>query len=269
AYDGATRTMTINMDAGPDYALVEIWVSRLADGTIQWYVRGAAGTIRDTSTCADGAGTLATVANTDVVDLVGTRSGVQDGLVIDGLNRADLRSAANSWAGTGVEFRMDFGPTPVADRDRVTVLAGGGNDTITVGTGGIGLDTGGTGLVFGGTAFPAFVSLDGGYGSDTISAAGGAGFGGPAPSPVDIEGDVGADVLTGGLAGDEIDGGTGNDTITGGAGADTLIGDSQNDIIYANDGEPDALIDGGAHTDTVHYDVGIDPAPTGAEIVNP
>jgi Ca2+-binding RTX toxin-like protein len=260
--------MTINMDAGPSHTFVEIWVSHLIDGTIEWYPRGASNGIAEKAPCADAAGTLATVTNTDVVELVGTRAGVRDALLIDGLNRADLRSAANSWAGTGIEFRIDFGTTAVADADRVTILAGGAHDTITIGTGGISLDTVGTRLVLAGAEFPR-VDVDGGYGSDRISAAGDPTVGGPAPRPVVIDGDYGADVLTGGLAGDELDGGIGNDTLTGGGGSDTLLGGTQNDTIWANDGEADARIDGGNHTDTVHYDVGIDPAPTGAEIVNP
>ncbi|MFN9944212.1 MAG: calcium-binding protein, partial [bacterium] len=61
----------------------------------------------------------------------------------------------------------------------------------------------------------------------------------------------GADVITGGAGADAILGGAGADTITGSEGADSLLGGPGDDTLVAEG--TDALIDGGANTDTVQF----------------
>jgi chitodextrinase len=266
-YDSATRTATIDLDDGiaPGDAATYT-ILRQADGTINWSRRGG-GAPDIEGTCSDGSGTVATIVNTDVIQLNDTRAGVDDHIDVTGVDFTDLRSAARTWSGTGIEFRVDFGPTAVSDGDALDIAAGGANDTITVGTGGVALDTQGTAIVLTGGQLP-LVQIHGGFGSDRISAAGGGVAGAAAWRTVDIDGESGRDVLTGGLAGDVLAGGIGDDTLEGGPGADTLLGETQNDTIRANDGEADVRIDGGNHTDTVYFDTGLE-TPANAETLIP
>ena len=71
-------------------------------------------------------------------------------------------------------------------------------------------------------ATPAFATFDavGSPGADVIDGSGGGGQGSPHLRSLRISGRDGADVLTGGGAGDEIDGGAGDDAIDGGPGFD-------------------------------------------------
>jgi hypothetical protein len=67
--------------------------------------------------------------------------------------------------------------------------------------------------------------------------------------------------------------------VSGGPGADRLFGLTGADTLDARDGEADLEIDcgedsdpwpdGSEDTDTVFYDVGIDPTPINCEIENP
>ena len=203
------------MDAGPSQTVVASEVSRRVDGTIEWDARGALGTLRQNAPCDDGGGTVATVTNTDVVDIVGTRSGVNDLLTIWGVDRADQRSTATTFSGTGVEFRIDYGATADAG-DQLQIFSGGDNDTITVGTGRVALDTVGTAVVFG-SGLPR-ITIRGGFGNDRISAAGSPETGASPTAGVDLDAESGRDIVIGGAGGDTLRGGIGNDEVEGGPG---------------------------------------------------
>ena len=244
------------MDAGPSHAVVASEVNRRVDGTIEWDARGAAGTLRQNAPCDDGAGTVATVTNTDVVDVVGTRSGVSDLLMVWGVNRADQRSTATSFAGTGIEFRIDYGAT-ADEGDQLQIASGGDNDTITVGTGRVALDTVGTAVVLAGSGFPR-LSHRGGFGNDRISAAGSPETGASPTAGVDLDAESGRDIVIGGAGDDTLRGGIGNDEVEGGPGPDSVYGDTNIDILRMHDGVADALIDGGAGADTAYYDAGLE-----------
>jgi|tagenome__1003787_1003787.scaffolds.fasta_scaffold20976767_2 Ca2+-binding RTX toxin-like protein len=74
-------------------------------------------------------------------------------------------------------------------------------------------------------------------------------------------GGEGNDVLRGKAGNDELHGGSvfvfgggGDNVLDGGIGLDTLIGYEEDDVIYANDGEPDLRISCGGGNDTVYDD---------------
>ena len=81
------------------------------------------------------------------------------------------------------------------------------------------------------------VSLTGGSGNDTLTAAGFTGN-------VTLDGGAGNDVIQGGNGNDSLLGGTGNDSIDGGAGNDTILGGDGSDTLSGGDGND--RVDGGA-----------------------
>lgn len=121
------------------------------------------------------------------------------------------------------------------------------------------------------TGSAAADSLIGLAGDDRLNGDGG---------PDDLNGGDGDDTLSGGADKDWLKGDSGNDTLHGGAGTDQLFGERQictspgctpgNDVLYARDGEVDAVVCGGGQ-DTTQVDaldqVQIDGA-TGCETVD-
>jgi Ca2+-binding RTX toxin-like protein len=93
----------------------------------------------------------------------------------------------------------------------------------------------------------------GGAGDDELRAAAGLSGtprpGTPAPSPQQLYGEDGDDVLSGGSAEDRLDGGGGNDVLNGLKGPDLLLGRAGNDRLVGNRGD-DAL-DGGLGDDVL------------------
>lgn len=130
----------------------------------------------------------------------------------------------------------------------VDILAGGGDDTITIGA----LDR---------VRTATLLTVNGGDGNDTINSNGASiGF-----IRVSLIGGLGDDSLTGSAGIDSLDGGEGddvlngqggNDLIFGGLGDDTILGGTGNDRILAGDGSDS--IDAGAGDDSVTGDVGAD-----------
>lgn len=130
----------------------------------------------------------------------------------------------------------------------VDILAGDGNDTITIGA----LDR---------VRTATLLTVNGGDGNDTINM-NGANTG---LVRVSLIGGLGDDSLTGGSGIDSLDGGEGddaldgqggNDSIVGGLGDDTILGGSGNDRITAGEGSDS--IDAGTGDDSVNGDVGAD-----------
>ena len=80
-----------------------------------------------------------------------------------------------------------------------------------------------------------------------------------------IEGQESADLINGGLGNDNISAGDGPDTVTGGPGTDIFALSAGDDVAFADDGEADGSINGGAGIDTVRYDAGLDPTPVAVE----
>lgn len=130
----------------------------------------------------------------------------------------------------------------------VDILAGGGDDMITIGA----LDRVRTATV---------LTINGGDGNDTINS-NGASIG---LMRVSLIGGLGDDSLTGSAGIDSLDGGDGddvldaqggNDLIFAGLGDDTILGGAGNDRIFAGDGSDN--IDAGTGDDSVIGDVGAD-----------
>ena len=130
----------------------------------------------------------------------------------------------------------------------VDILAGGGDDTITIGA----LDR---------VRTATLLTVNGGDGNDTINS-NGASIG---LMRVSLIGGLGDDSLTGSAGIDSLDGGDGddvldaqggNDLVFGRLGDDTILGGAGNDRIFAGDGSDN--IDSGTGDDSVIGDVGAD-----------
>ena len=130
--------------------------------------------------------------------------------------------------------RLDVEGTRRADQIVVDLNATTGNIDVTI-----------NGTAAGSFALaqaPAGIRIDGGKGNDTITV--GAGI----TLPVEIRGDKGNDVITGGSGADLIDGGAGKDNCNGGAGSDTILGGAGGDSVSGGSGSDN--IDGGSGRDS-------------------
>ena len=158
-----------------------------------------------------------TLGNVAVADI--TSINIRGG---SGANTIDLSGvvAADFTGLTGVSVTGGDGDDIITGTAEFndTIIAGDGNDTITVGIGA--------------------TSVDGGDGHDTITAA---------------DGD---DTIEGGDGHDLITAGTGNDSVRAGDGHDTVSGEDGDDIIDAGDG--DDLINGNAGLDNINGGFGND-----------
>ena len=130
----------------------------------------------------------------------------------------------------------------------VDILAGDGNDTITINA----LDR---------VTTATLLTINGGDGNDTINS-NGANIGLMRVSLIgglgddSLTGSAGIDSLDGGDGDDLLDGQGGNDLIFGRLGDDTILGGTGNDRVLAGDGSDS--IDAGAGDDTVSGDIGAD-----------
>ena len=189
---------------------------------------------------------------------------------LSGVSSAEFTSLARVSVTGGDGDDTILGTADLGD----TILAGDGNDTVTVGSGGTSVDGGdGNDSI---TAGDGDDTIEGGDGHDLIMAGGGndsvrAGDGHDTVSGEDgddtinagdgndlINGNAGMDLIDGGfgddmLMGDTDDdtifGGAGRDTIGGGDGDDSLVGNSQNDVINGEAGNDS--INAGAGDDSV------------------
>lgn len=228
----------------------------------------------------------ATTTNTDSI-VVTAPSGTTETLVLDLSGGAFAPGAAAESDTPEIEISTALGDAT----DAVVVQGGAGNDTIRMGSTGMGLNADGDrDVTFG--PVPAQVEVFGGGGVNTLTATGGSGTGSVYGGKVILHAGGSGDLLTGGNGNDELYGGAGNDTLeggngndvlsgaggndvlkagdgddqlTGGAGADQLIASTGNDTMRADDDEADTTINGGPGTDTAYYDAGLDPAPLATE----
>jgi Ca2+-binding RTX toxin-like protein len=152
---------------------------------------------------------------------------------------------------TDGDLDVTFSPS----NHRLEVYALEGDDYVN------GRGEGGAGLRFLGP-----IDIDGGPGNDWLLRGGAQGdvlTGGPGNDR--LEGQDGADDIDGGSGDDYVSGGAHDDELTGGSGSDEFAASGGNDLIFAEDGEADGPINGGAGTDTAFYDVGLDPTPVAVE----
>lgn len=99
-----------------------------------------------------------------------------------------------------------------------------GDDRIDAGTAGINLNGDDDADVLFDNLSPSALTLSGGEGNDTISAAGSAAVGGPSTLNLSLSGGPGDDVLVGGDGFDELTPGTGIDSLDGGPSSDRILG---------------------------------------------
>lgn len=117
----------------------------------------------------------------------------------------------------------------------LTVNAGGGNNSITVGA----LETSFAAAVVAGTRS---VTINGDDGDDNINAT-------ATNLALSVQGGNGADTILGGSMIDTVDGGSGDDSIEGGGGNDSLAGGADNDTVKGGAGTDS--IDGGTGQDSI------------------
>ncbi len=265
SYDAAARTLRINADGGTGSPERTNVISRQADGVILWASTASVGS-RAAAACGTAETGIATVANTDIVELTGTTIGVKDNVHVVNVG-TDPRGAAETFVGSGIEFRLTYDANAFPNGDSLKIVGSGGVDVITVGTTAITLDSAGTKIVPLGAPY-AGLRIEGGYGNDTISGAGSAATGGRATRALDVNAGVGRDIIVGGDGADVLRGDVGNDDLTGGLGRDFVYGDNNDDVLRTADGLNDPGIDGGIGADTAYFDDPLD-SPVGVETLHP
>jgi Ca2+-binding RTX toxin-like protein len=274
SYSAATRQVTAKLAVGDGPATLKVVGDAIHFG-------------QGSTLAACGA---ATRTNTDQINVVGT-SGL-DALTIDESGGWFVPGAtAEDDTTSEIEIAVNLGEAT----DELTVIGAAVDDNISIGQSGLALNADGDRDVTWSPRLDA-VTAHGRGGENTITARGGAGSGSAYAGQVflfagddgdTLRGSSQADVLTGGAGADTLDGRSGADTLdgkggndtlqgadgadvmTGGPGADSFAGSDGDDTLHADDGEADTNINGGPLTDTVFYDVGIDPNPVAVEIRNP
>jgi Ca2+-binding RTX toxin-like protein len=232
---------------------------------------------------------VATTSNTDTIVITGT-AGTTETLVLDMSGGAFAPGATAETAPNLSEIEIG---TSLGDAADVIVVRGtAGDDTIRVGSNGVGLNAD-SDVDVSFAPLPAQIEILGLGGANTLSARGNFGTGtiylgvavlraGNDPGNV-LEGGNGNDQLYGGASNDRLDGRDGNDLLNGGAGNDQLLGSGGDDTMiggagadeflgaagidtfFANDDEADVAMNGGPDADTATYDLGIDPTPVAME----
>ena len=266
-YDAALKSVSATIAPGAQATLI------VASGAIHF---GAA-------PVACGA---ATTTNTNSITISGA-GGTVEALVFDMSGGAFAPGATVESGTSEIEITALLGDTT----DVIVVHGTSGNDTIRMGSTGMGLNSDtDRDVTF--TPVPAQVEIFGSGGTNTLSGAGGSGTGSVYTGKVilhagdsgdvvsggsgndelygglgndTLEGNNGNDLANGGGGNDVLRGGSGNDELIGGSGADQFLGSSGNDIMRADDDAADVNINGGPGTDTAYYDLGIDPVPTATE----
>ncbi|HEU4450254.1 MAG TPA: hypothetical protein VFR63_09795 [Gaiellaceae bacterium] len=270
SYDGSTRALALTMTPASTATLV------LVDGEIWWGEEpqpcgNATATNTDSISVEGAVGTTETLvvdqrggffgpgatpeSNTPEIEIDTELGDPSDRVIVYGTEGDDYTAAGQSGFATSTDGDVDITFAPSSFALEVHLL--GGNDHFDArGTGGAGLHflgpivaTGGDGdetLIRGGSAADR---IDGGPGDDVV------------------EGQDGADTLTGGAGNDSVTGGGGGDSVDGDAGVDVFNGNDGDDTFLAQDDEADALLSGGAGTDTAYVDTGVDPAPVAVENV--
>ena len=190
--------------------------------------------------------------NVPEIEIATTLGDATDTMILILTEGNDVVAAGQNGLSLNTDGDLDITVSPGAFPLEFYAL--GGNDIVNArGSGGAGLH------------FLGPVVIEGGNGDDTLR-------GSSEPDEVTggagndrLEGDASADVIDGGPGNDNISAGDGPDTATGGPGSDTFAMSDGNDTVYANDGEADGNINGGAAIDTAYYDGGLDPNPVAVE----
>jgi Ca2+-binding RTX toxin-like protein len=267
-YDAGTQSVSVGMDPGGVSTLSVSAGSLLVDG----------------APCLG-----ATTTNTDSISVAG-HGGTNERLVLDQRGGVFGPGATSEFNIPEIEFSIDLGD----ESDTLVVYGTEGDDRMAAGQSGFALTgDGDVDALLSPGAMNLEIYLLGG--DDFYNARGtfGAGLHFLGPSLVEagpgddfvrgstpddvIDGGDGNDELEGNGGSDDIDAGPGNDSVNAGAdadvidlgtGADSVVAGAGSDTVIADDEAADISLLGGADSDTIVYDCGgVDPAPSGFEVL--
>jgi Ca2+-binding RTX toxin-like protein len=269
AYNPATKAVTATITPGSQATLKINAGGQLLFGTVPAPCAGATATNTDSVSVAGAVGTTERLtldqsesffgpgataeSNIPEIELATNLGDATDVLVIIGTPAADVIAPGQNGVAIDSDGDLDITVNPSIFPIEISAL--GGDDFIN------GRGQGGAGLHFLGP-----LTIDGGDGNDEIVGS---------TDPDKLSGGPGNDVINAQAENDLVEGGSGNDSLTGSEGNDTLVGgpgaDSfsagyGNDVLDADDGEADTSFNGGPDTDTLYYDLGIDPSPSAVEV---
>lgn len=261
-YDAGAQSMTVGMDPAGVTTLSVSAGSLLVDGspclgatttnTDSIAINGNVGSserlILDQRGGVFGPG-VSPESNVPEIEMTANLGDASDTVVVYGTEGADRMAAGENGFAFFGDGDVDVVITPHALNLEVHLL--GGDDYFN-----------GRGTFGAGLAFKGPITATGGDGNDFVRGSvaadtidGGAG-------DDELEGNFGDDEIDAGPGDDSVNGGSENDVIQLGTGADSVIAGAGSDVVYADDGEADVSLVGGAHADTIVYDCGLDPAPS-------
>ncbi len=269
AYNPGTKAVTAAITPGSQATLKINASGQLLFGNVPAPCAGATATNTDSVSVAGAVGTTERLtldqsesffgpgasaeSNIPEIEIATTLGDATDVLAIIGTPGDDI--IAPGQFGVAINSDGDVDITVSPGIFPIEIYALGGDDFIN------GRGQGGAGLHFLGP-----LTIDGGEGNDEI-------VGSTDPDKLYgragndiINAQDGADLVDGGPGNDFLTASEGNDTVIGGPGADSLSGGYGDDLLDADDGEADTSFNGGPGTDTLHYDLGLDPGSSAVEI---
>ena len=268
AYDPGTKSVTATITPGSQATLRINAGGQLLFGLVPVPCAGATATNTDSVSVAGSAGTTERLTldqsesffgpgataegNIPEIELATSLGDFADTLAIIGTSANDVIAPGQNGVAINADGDLDITVSPSIFHVEINAL--GGDDFVN------GRGQGGAGLHFLGP-----LTIYGGDGTDEI-------VGSTDPDKLYGEGgndrinaQDGADVVEGGTGNDFLTASEGDDTIVGGPGADSFSGGYGNDLLDADDGEADVSFNGGPDTDTLYYDLGIDPGSSAVE----
>jgi Ca2+-binding RTX toxin-like protein len=267
-YNSGTKSVTATITPGSQATLKVSAAGQLLFGLVPAPCGGATSTNTDSVSVAGAPGSTekltldqsesffgpgaSSESNIPEIELATNLGDWEDVLAIIGTPGNDVIAPGQN--GVAIDSDGDLDITVNPGIFHVEISALGGDDFVN------GRGQGGAGLHFLGP-----LVIDGGPGNDEI-------VGSTDPDKLygregndEINAQDGADLLDGGSGNDFLTASEGNDTIVGGPGADSLSGGYGDDLLDGDDGEADTSFNGGPGTDTLYYDLGIDPSSSAVE----
>jgi Ca2+-binding RTX toxin-like protein len=268
AYNPTTKAVTATITTGGSATLKVNAAGQLLFGQVPASCGGATSTNTDSVSVSGSSGSNETLTldmseaffgpgfssefNIPEIELATALGDLTDTLVIIGSNADDLIAAGQN--GVAIDSDGDLDITLSPGQHVIEVHGLGGDDYLNMrGQGGAGL------------AYLGPVKVYGEQGNDELIASHKSDFvyGGEGNDTIFLH--QLNDYAEGGPGNDSITGGEGNDQMVGGPGADTFNAGAGDDTIFADDGEADTQLHGGANTDTAYYDASLDPATIAVE----
>ncbi len=267
-YNPGTKSVTATITPGSQATLKITTSGQLLFGLVPAPCAGATATNTDSVAVAGAVGTTERLtldqsesffgpgatseSNIPEIELATTLGDATDVLIVIGTPGNDVIAPGQNGVAIDSDGDVDITVNPSIFPIEINAL--GGDDFVNGrGQGGAGLHFLGPLTITGGDGNDEIVgstnldNLNGGAGNDIINA------------------QDGADLVEGGPGNDALTGSEGNDTMIGGPGADSFSAGAGDDLLDADDGEADTSFNGGAGTDTLYYDFGIDPSSSAVE----